>query len=39
MWANLLPDARPEWRRAVRFAERNYSVAGGFDFNTDRDGL
>jgi hypothetical protein len=39
MWANLLPDARPEWRRAVHYAERNYRVAGGFDFNTDRDGL
>src|SRR5690348_76136 len=39
MWANLLPDAQPQWRRAVRYAERNYGVAGGFDFNTDRDGL
>jgi hypothetical protein len=39
MWANLLPNARPEWRRAVHDAERNYHVAGGFDFNTDRDGL
>jgi hypothetical protein len=39
MWANLLPDARPEWRRAVRHAEQNYRVAGGFDFNADRDGL
>lgn len=39
MWANLLPDARPEWRRAIHFAERNYGVAGGFDFNADRDGL
>ena len=39
MWGNLLPDARPQWRRAVRYAEGNYRVAGGFDFNTDRDGL
>lgn len=39
MWANLLPNARPQWRRAVRYAERNYGVAGGFDFNADRDGL
>ena len=39
MWANLLPNARPEWRRAIQDAERNYGVAGGFDFNTDRDGL
>lgn len=39
MWANLLPDARAEWRRALPYAKRNYGVAGGFDFNTDRDGL
>lgn len=39
MWANLLPNARPEWRRAIRYAEGHYRVAGGFDFNTDRDGL
>lgn len=39
MWADLLPDARREWRRAVRYTELDYRVAGGFDFNTDRDGL
>jgi hypothetical protein len=39
MWAQLLPRADPQWRRAVRRAEANYAVAGGFDFNTDRDGL
>lgn len=39
LWAQLLPDAQPEWRRAVRYVETNYHVPGGFDFNTDRDGL
>ncbi|HJP99949.1 MAG TPA: hypothetical protein VJ862_15440 [Rhodanobacteraceae bacterium] len=39
MWANLLPNPQAEWRRAVRYAEKDIGVAGGFDFNTDRDGL
>ena len=39
MWAQLLPDAPHEWRSAVAYAEREHAVAGGFDFNTDRDGL
>ena len=39
MWAQLLPDAPREWRSAVAYAEREHAVAGGFDFNTDRDGL
>lgn len=39
MWTLLLPNARPEWQRAIHYAELNYRVAGGFDFNTDRDGL
>lgn len=39
LWANLLPDAPHEWRRALAYAEREHAVPGGFDFNTDRDGL
>ena len=39
LWAQLLPDAQPAWRRALRYVEKNYHVSGGFDFNTDRDGL
>lgn len=38
-WALLLPDARPKWRRDIQYTELNYRVTGGFDFNTDRDGL
>lgn len=39
LWAQLLPGAPREWRRALAFVEREHAVAGGFDFNTDRDGL
>jgi hypothetical protein len=39
MWALLLPNPRPEWQRAIQYAESRYRVAGGFDFNADRDGL
>jgi len=39
LWSQLLPDAPPEWRRAIAYAEREHAVPGGFDFNTDRDGL
>jgi len=39
LWAQLLPDAAKEWRRALTFAEHEHGVAGGFDFNADRDGL
>ncbi len=39
LWAQLLPGARPEWRRAVPYAQAHYGVDGGFDFNTDRDGV
>ncbi|MEO8801899.1 MAG: hypothetical protein ABI304_05965 [Rudaea sp.] len=39
LWPLLLPDAPPEWRRAISYVEQNHGVAGGFDFNTDRDGL
>jgi hypothetical protein len=33
------PDAPPAWRTAMSFAEKRLGVAGGFDFNGDRDGL
>lgn len=39
LWAQLLPGARPDWRRAIAYAESHYAVDGGFDFNTDRDGV
>lgn len=39
LWPLLLRDAPREWQRALAFAEREHGVAGGFDFNADRDGL
>jgi len=39
LWAQLLPDAPAAWRRALAYVEREHAVAGGFDFNADRDGL
>jgi len=39
LWPLLLPDAPAEWKRALDYAERAHGVAGGFDFNDDRDGL
>ena len=39
LWPMLLPDADPRWRAALAYAERVHGVAGGFDFNDDRDGL
>ena len=39
LWPQLLSDASPAWRSAVDAAKRDYGVPGGFDFNTDRDGL
>jgi len=39
LWAQLLANARPEWRRALTYVEREHAVPGGFDFNADRDGL
>ena len=39
LWAQLLPDAPTAWRRALNYVEREHAVAGGFDFNADRDGL
>ncbi|HEY2394999.1 MAG TPA: hypothetical protein VGH81_03320 [Rudaea sp.] len=39
LWPLLLRDPDPAWRRAIDYAEREHGVAGGFDFNSDRDGL
>jgi hypothetical protein len=39
LWAQLLPQAAPDWQRALAYVERAHGVAGGFDFNDDRDGL
>jgi len=38
LWAQLLPQAAPDWHRAVAYAEASHAVDGGFDFNADRDG-
>jgi hypothetical protein len=38
LWAQLLPDAPKAWQRALDWAEHRHAVAGGFDFNDDRDG-
>jgi len=39
VWAQLLPDAPQEWRRAMAWVERANAVKGGFDFTDARDGL
>ena len=39
LWAQLLPNAPKDWRRALDYVEREHAVSGGFDFNADRDGL
>jgi hypothetical protein len=39
LWPLLLPDAPPNWRRALAYAERAHGVDGGFSFNDDRSGL
>lgn len=39
LWAQLLPDAPQEWRRALSWIERMNAVKGGFDFTDARDGL
>lgn len=38
LWAQLLPQAAPEWSGALRYVEKMHAVGGGFDFNADRDG-
>jgi len=39
LWAQLLPGAPAEWRKALAYVEQAHAVPGGFDFNDDRDGL
>lgn len=39
LWPLLLADPPADWKRAFAYAERAHGVAGGFDFNDDRDGL
>jgi len=39
LWPLLLPDAPDSWRAALSCAERHLGVAGGFDFDNDRDGV
>jgi len=39
LWPLLLAHAPKDWLRALDYAEREHGVAGGFDFNADRDGL
>lgn len=39
LWALLLPGAAPAWKHDMHYVETHYNVPGGFDFNTDRDGL
>ena len=38
VWPLLLRDAPKDWQRALAYIEREHAVAGGFDFNADRDG-
>jgi len=38
LWAQLVPQRAPDWRRALSYAEHAHAVPGGFDFNADRDG-
>lgn len=39
LWAQLLPNAPKQWRRALAWVERTNAVEGGFDFTDARDGL
>lgn len=39
LWPLLLPAPPAEWQRALAYAQAAHGVAGGFDFNQDRDGL
>jgi len=39
LWPLLLDGSDRAWLRAIDYAEREHGVAGGFDFNADRDGL
>jgi hypothetical protein len=39
LWPLLLPDAPEVWTASIRHVEQHHHVAGGFDFNDDRDGI
>ncbi|HEX4480283.1 MAG TPA: hypothetical protein VH082_05705 [Rudaea sp.] len=39
VWPLLLRDAQKDWQRSLAYIEREHAVRGGFDFNTDRDGV
>lgn len=39
LWPLLLSGAPEIWRASLRYVEAHHAVAGGFDFNDDRDGV
>jgi len=39
LWPLLLPDAPGAWRQSLIYARRAHFIDGGFDFNSDRDGV
>jgi hypothetical protein len=39
VWPLLLNEAPGAWRRALAYVKKAHGVAGGFDFNDDRDGI
>lgn len=39
LWPLLLADAPNSWRAALSCAEHHLGIAGGFDFDNDRDGV
>lgn len=39
LWPHLLADAAPAWSPSLACVERHFAVAGGYDFDNDRDGL
>lgn len=39
LWPHLLADAAPAWSVSLGCVEQHFAVAGGYDFDNDRDGL
>lgn len=39
LWPLLLPESPRDWRQALNRADQVHGVAGGYDFNGDRDGV
>ncbi len=39
LWPHLLADATPAWSASLACVDRHFAVAGGYDFDNDRDGL